>query len=326
MDAMTETETAMETPSEPVVGRDRPSRAETSRRNGRASKGPRSTTGKARSAMNATRHGLTAEAAVLALVGETAADWAAHRAGIIDALAPAGALEAELAERVASLTWRLRRVVRAETATLAGQLEDAERRAVRDARPLPPRVTALDLELDEEPPTLEELRDDAARLAPRRDAHQRVARARLGDDDPDAPLDPGDVLVFAQDLTRRARVDLDALDRALPDWRARRWTGRTVGEMARALRPHPDPHLEDADALLVNASLAAMLDAECEAERVADAERRLERLRAERVVPRSSDRAELLERYEAHLQRQLSMTLATLRGVRETFSSTGWTG
>ncbi len=44
------------------------------------------------------------------------------------------------------------------------------------------------------------------------------------------------------------------------------------------------------------------------------------------VVPRSSDRAEVLERYEAHLQRQLAMTLATLRGVRETFSSTGWAG
>lgn len=318
-----DTETAMETPSEPVGGRGLADRAETSRRNGRASKGPRSATGKARSAMNATRHGLTAEAAVLSLVGETAADWAAHRDGIIAALAPVGALEAELAERVASLTWRLRRVVRAETAMVASQLEDAERRAVRDARPLPPGESALDLELDEDPPTLEELRNEAERLAPRRDAHQRVARARFGADDADAPLDPGDVLVFAQDLTRRAGVDLDALDRALPDWRARRWTGRTVGDLARALRPHPDPHLEDADELLTGASLSAMLDADCEAERVEDAERRLERLRAERVVPRSADRAEVLERYEAHLQRQLSMTLATLRGVRETFSSTG---
>ena len=322
----TDTETAMETPSEPVGGRDRADRAETSRRNGRASKGPRSAAGKARSAMNATRHGLTATSAVLALVGETAADWAAHRAGIVAALAPVGALETELAERVASLTWRLRRVVRAETATLASQLEDAERRAVRDARPLPPGETALELELDEDPPTLEELRDEAERLAPRKFAHQRVARAWLGADDSDAPLDPGDVLVFAQDLVHRAELDLDALDRALPDWRSRRWTGRTIGEMARALRPRPDPHLEDADALLVNASLAAMVNADCEAERVTDAERRLERLRGERVVPFNMGRAAALERYEAHLQRQLAATLATLRGVRETFSSTGWAG
>ena len=322
----TDTETAMETPSEPVGGRDRPSRAETSRRNGRASKGPRSATGKARSAMNATRHGLTAEAAVLALVGETAADWAAHRAGIVAALAPVGALETELAERVASLTWRLRRVVRAETATLASQLEDAERRAVRDARPLPPGETALEMELDEDPPTLEELRDEAERLAPRKFAHQRVARAWLGADDPDAVLDPDDVLVFAQDLTARAFADLDALDRALPDWRVRRWTGRTVGDLARALRPHPVPDLEDANELLTNTGLSAMLDADCEAERVTDAERRLERLRGERVVPFNMGRAAALERYEAHLQRQLAATLATLRGVRETFSSTGWAG
>lgn len=318
-----DTETEMETPSEPVGGRERADRSETSRRNGRASKGPRSNSGKARSAMNATRHGLTAEAAVLALVGETAADWATHRAGIVAALAPVGALEAELAERVASLTWRLRRVVRAETAMVSSQLEDAERRAVRDARPLPPGETELDMELDEDPPTIEELRDEAERLAPRRDAHQRVARARLGSDDADAPLNTGDVLVFAQDLVHRAGVDLAALDRALPDWRSRRWTGRTIGEMAHALRQHPDPHIEDADALLVNASLAAMVRADCEAERVADAERRLERLRAERVVPFNANRAASLERYEAHLQRQLAMTLATLRGVRDAFPSTG---
>jgi hypothetical protein len=319
MDTETEPEPA---PNARAEGCERADRAETSRRNGRASRGPRSVTGKARSAMNATCHGLTATTAVLALVGETAADWAAHREGIVAALAPVGALEAELAERVASLTWRLRRVVRAETALVAGQLEDAERRAVRAARPLPPRVTALEMELDEDPPTLEELRAEAARLAPRKGAHQRVARARLGADDPDAVLDPADVLVFAQDLTERAFADLDALDRALPDWRARRWTGRTIGEMARALRPHHDPHLEDAEELTTNAALSAMLSADCEAERVADAERRLERLRAERCVPTAGDRGETLERYEAHLQRQLAMALATLRGVRETFSST----
>jgi len=50
------------------------------------------------------------------------------------------------------------------------------------------------------------------------------------------------------------------------------------------------------------------------------------RLRAERVVPRSSDRAEVLERYEAHLLAVCHHYLATLRGVRETFSSTGWAG
>src|SRR5436190_1169471 len=38
---------------------------------------------------------------------ERPADWEAHRAGILDSLAPAGLLETRLAERVALLLWRL---------------------------------------------------------------------------------------------------------------------------------------------------------------------------------------------------------------------------
>ena len=69
-------------------------------------------------------HGVTAAAPVIPRLGETVEAWADHVAGMRDALAPVGALEVELCDRAALLTWRLRRAARAETAVVAGQVED----------------------------------------------------------------------------------------------------------------------------------------------------------------------------------------------------------
>lgn len=80
--------------------------------------GPRTEAGKATSSKNATKHGLTAKTLVLPKY-ESVEEYEVHRAGIIAALAPTGALEAELVERVASITWRMRRVAVAETAAVA---------------------------------------------------------------------------------------------------------------------------------------------------------------------------------------------------------------
>ena len=71
----------------------------------------------------AVSHGITAAAPVIPRLGETVETWAAHVTGMRDALVPVGALEEELADRVALLTWRLRRAARAETAIVAAQVE-----------------------------------------------------------------------------------------------------------------------------------------------------------------------------------------------------------
>mgnify|MGYP000937871221 CR=1 FL=1 len=86
--------------------------------------GPRTKAGKATSSKNATKHGLTAKTLVLPKF-ESAEEFEKHRLGIIAALAPTGALEAELVERVASITWRMRRVAVAETAAVALAQESA---------------------------------------------------------------------------------------------------------------------------------------------------------------------------------------------------------
>ena len=83
------------------------------RRNARKSTGPRTETGKAASSANALSHGLTAAETVV-LPEEEPEDFERLRQGVIADLAPAGALQEALAQRIAVLLWRLDRVARLE--------------------------------------------------------------------------------------------------------------------------------------------------------------------------------------------------------------------
>lgn len=87
---------------------------EANRRNAQASTGPRSADGKSRSAMNALKHGITAEKATL-----PAENRAAHerlREDLFARLAPVGEMEARLVDRLALLYARLDRAALADTA------------------------------------------------------------------------------------------------------------------------------------------------------------------------------------------------------------------
>jgi len=88
----------------------------TGRSASRGRRGPKTAAGKARVSGNAVAHGLTSIRPILP--GECSTDWQTHRTNIIDALAPVGALETALAEHVASVLWRLRRVMMYESASI----------------------------------------------------------------------------------------------------------------------------------------------------------------------------------------------------------------
>jgi hypothetical protein len=88
-------------------------RAEASRRNGAKSCDPKTPEGKARSAQNALRHGLRAQKHVV-LPGESATEFAALEAALMEELAPEGALQSVLAQRVVAAAWRLERDERIE--------------------------------------------------------------------------------------------------------------------------------------------------------------------------------------------------------------------
>lgn len=78
------------------------------RENAKRSTGPRSEAGKARSARNALKHGLSAEQVVM--LGEDPAAFEALRSDLIEHYQPVDPVAEHLVDQVAACIWRLKRV------------------------------------------------------------------------------------------------------------------------------------------------------------------------------------------------------------------------
>ena len=88
----------------------------------------------ASTSLNSVRHGL--RTVVLVIPGESTAEWEDFSGDALRALAPEGAIESALAERIIELLWRGRRVARAEQRAIVDEHERAqvaERRRVEHA-------------------------------------------------------------------------------------------------------------------------------------------------------------------------------------------------
>ena len=92
------------------------------RKNAKKSTGPKTPEGKAKSAQNATTHGLTASSDVIKT--ESQEQFDAHKQGFLDALSPRNAVEDFLAEHLASLAWRLKRAKRIQNQVFNCMLAD----------------------------------------------------------------------------------------------------------------------------------------------------------------------------------------------------------
>ena len=99
------------------------------RRNSALSTGPRTPEGKAVVARNRITHGIRSPQPVVTS-SETLETWEVHRTTVVADLAPIGAVELALAERVAQLLWRLGRVVDFETTAI----NDSQANAPQDIR------------------------------------------------------------------------------------------------------------------------------------------------------------------------------------------------
>jgi hypothetical protein len=120
---------------------------EANRLNGRKSTGPTTPEGEERSRCNAVRHGLTAQTVIGAL--EDADDYKSFEAAILADLGPRGAVEQELALRLASLLWRLRRALTMETGLFHVQADQIQWsmqkcRLAQSARDASETIYALD--------------------------------------------------------------------------------------------------------------------------------------------------------------------------------------
>jgi hypothetical protein len=111
--------------------------SDASRHNGARSTGPATEAGKARSARNATRHGLTGRTFFL-MADEDETDWREHEALWLATYAPRDALEREAALGLIRAMWREMRADRLEVQVLtdlfaAGKLADPDEAAAAKA-------------------------------------------------------------------------------------------------------------------------------------------------------------------------------------------------
>ncbi len=116
-----------------------PAKIETSRANGRLSRGPATAEGRAASSRNALKFGFFADLnhGIALLPGESQAEYDAFRARLIETYQPADEEDELLVARVAAAGWRLRRFPAVEAALYSAEhLEEQADRAKNQARRL----------------------------------------------------------------------------------------------------------------------------------------------------------------------------------------------
>lgn len=272
------------------------------RRNAQRSTGPRTPAGRARSSQNALRHGLHARSAVIPRAEDPAA-WDAHLASTLASLAPVGPLEVTLAERAALLLWRLGRVARYEHETIA----TAHRRA-------PDEVVAEDEEDTPHGQTYVDPRDGLNRCRRRLRALLDVIR-----------LQPAERIAGKRAAAVGSAVadQIGGFDFAtfsiphlIPDalvWA--NYPGWTVGLLRHVVAAMATTAGRDPDDLLAATLATARRNLAGWKVHVRHLDARAGDLRRERLLP---DPAQLdrVIRYEHHLNRQLTQTLAHLRQLQ----------
>jgi hypothetical protein len=308
---------------------------EANRANAVQSTGPKTPKGRARSAQNALRHGLRSEAPVLP--GESAEDWQGHLAGIAQSLAPAGALEVELAGRVALSLWRLRRVAAFEAAVTAAGLEEVAQAVRQEAaralvmpgeeQPEAVRLRKTREALEQKRTTLRLWEGSLALLKGLADLldHEPVcghdlygALEDVSGELPDAEDSSFDV----EDEDFLAGLGVPADERNAPwDWEG--WTAglarRAVATMAKQSRANPEKVL--GRALRERERIQAEGRQECRRlqREAAQLERQVraqqERTRQRRMLP-DAPTLDKVMRYEAHVSRQMLQALHTLERLQ----------
>lgn len=285
------------------------------RRNATLSTGPRTLAGKLASSRNAQRHGILAAAVVLPHA-ERAEDWQAHHGAVLADLAPMGAIEEALADRVAVLLWRLGRVTRYETAELAEAQHDAEPDAVEAMRD---DATGPKWLL---PATLDDAREDVA------DAEAVVSLlGELADlpDDAEVPQPAAVLLAFTTERAAKKaaekegrtldaeEIDVEGFpDDTCLDDASVRWTAGLVRATVRAFAAAADMPPDELERDAMFEARGKLTEA---AEHLAVLEADVRRRRG-RGLMLPSDLPDKVARYEGHVERSLFRTMHELQRLQ----------
>ena len=275
--------------------------------------GPATQSGKAVVRWNATRHGISSPRPVVPGL-EKLEDWEEHRSGILENLSPVGHLEVTLAERVALLSWRLHRVTRYETETIAisqGQVEEDIHRKARFLRSL------RDNPYESTHP--EDIRFNAKYNRQIHNALKRFPSLEPGKimKGEDATSVVWSVLMAAQ-KARGEEIEVESLDlpgvpedawiEELPAMKVEDIRG-CVESIARTAGEDPEELLEIATEKARSDSVSAKFKAE-------EVEVEIDVMRRERILP-DDNTLEKISRYEAHLSRQLYHALHELENLQK---------
>ena len=270
--------------------------------------GPNTLEGKQVVRWNAARHGIRSPAPVVPGV-EKPEDWEEYRDGMLGDLAPLGALELALAERVALLSWRLHRVTRYETETIARSQESVEedlasrRRFDSHARgPIHP--------------------EDALEAPKEARRTERVLK-RFPDYPDEKKLSGPDADALLWAVARRVDEEVDLEDMELPgvpEWAGiygdtAEWDGWSVGLVRECLSVIASAAGEDLEELMDGVRETARLDVISAKSTAEEVERRLQNMRRERLLP-DVKTLEKVSRYEAHLSRLMFKALHELEALQ----------
>ena len=115
---------------------------QSNRGNARKSSGPKTAAGRNRARMNALKHGLAGFQ--ITTFDENPGDYEKFHGEIVQSLKPEGAFEEQLAERIATCAWRLRRIPRIEARLFQSKrLEIVDQKALPAARDQHAEMTQL---------------------------------------------------------------------------------------------------------------------------------------------------------------------------------------
>jgi hypothetical protein len=274
--------------------------------------GPKTQAGKEVARWNATRHGIRSPAPVV-LGLEKAEDWESHRDGMLESLSPEGHLEFVLAEQVALLSWRLHRVIRYETESIALYQEKMED-DLSEQRQFDSRVRG--------PKHPEDVRRDLESARAKQRLLKRLpklkADKRLSGFEADTIL--WEVMKNADPVVEGEVVPEDFVEEiSIPgvpegtDWEDYGgWTVEAVRAGIEAIASATD---EDPEELIEVATAGAsrnLIDAKKAGDRV---EKDLEKMSRERLLPDEKTLGKVA-RYEAHLSRGLYKALHELEALQ----------
>src|SRR5918993_2828450 len=270
--------------------------------------GPKTEEGKEVARWNATRHGIRSPAPVVPGV-EKPEDWEEYRDGILEDLAPLGSLEFALAERVATLAWRLHRVIRYETESIALYQERVEDDLARERR------------FGSGPDHPDAVRGNAKSD---RDDHRLLKRfSKMEDDKRLSSFDAELVIWGAMDCADKVaegEVDPEELLGSasvpvLPDsdsWEG--YEGWTAGLVRAVIEKVAQATDEEPEELLEAAIRSAKWKAERSKLETEKVERDLRNMSRERLLPDETT-LQKVARYEAHLSRGLYKALHELEAL-----------